>query len=66
LVGFRSELYVAKKEKYNVSKIPDIYDAAKYDALHNSHMQLTSLEELYTVAKRLADGVIEKQQEFRV
>lgn len=41
------------------AQVPDIYDSAKYDALHNAHLGLGStLEELYTEAKILADAVI--------
>ena len=29
-----------KKKQYDISKIPDIYDSAKYDAIHNSHLPL--------------------------
>ncbi len=34
------ELYNKKKEAFDVSKIPDIYDLAKYDLLHNSHLDI--------------------------
>lgn len=37
--------------------MPDIYDAVKYDAIHNAHLGL-DLEDLYTTAKALADTVI--------
>eukprot|EP00887_Chlorella_sp_A99_P004707 scaffold4.g4707.t1 len=37
--------------------VPDIYDAAKYDAIHNAHLGL-ELEPVYQVAKQLADAVI--------
>jgi hypothetical protein len=33
-----------KKQQFDISKVPDIYDSAKYDAIHNSHLQLTSLK----------------------
>jgi inositol hexakisphosphate/diphosphoinositol-pentakisphosphate kinase len=37
-------------------QIPDIYDSAKYDAIHNGHLGLP-LQELYTTAKvRAAAG----------
>jgi hypothetical protein len=32
-----------KKQQFDISKVPDIYDSAKYDAIHNSHLQLSSL-----------------------
>lgn len=33
-----------KKQQFDISKVPDIYDAAKYDAIHNTHLQLTCLK----------------------
>jgi inositol hexakisphosphate/diphosphoinositol-pentakisphosphate kinase len=35
--------YSEKKQQFDISKVPDIYDSAKYDAIHNSHLQLSSL-----------------------
>ncbi|KXZ56516.1 hypothetical protein GPECTOR_1g463 [Gonium pectorale] len=50
--------YHEKKDRFDISKVPDIYDSAKYDAIHNAHLGLEVLEELYVVAKLLADIVI--------
>lgn len=47
-----------KKGYFDISKIPDIYDAAKYDSIHNAHLGLNCLEELYESAKELAAAVI--------
>jgi inositol hexakisphosphate/diphosphoinositol-pentakisphosphate kinase len=42
-----------------ILQVPDIYDSAKYDALHNAHLGLApTLYELYAEAKILADAVI--------
>ncbi|KAK9917336.1 hypothetical protein WJX75_003277 [Coccomyxa subellipsoidea] len=49
--------YSDKKQQFDISKVPDIYDSAKYDAIHNSELGLT-LKPLYMVAKQLADCVI--------
>lgn len=38
-----------KKKQYDISKIPDIYDSAKYDAIHNSHLPL-DLQPVYKVS----------------
>jgi inositol hexakisphosphate/diphosphoinositol-pentakisphosphate kinase len=37
--------------------VPDIYDSAKYDSIHNCHLGLP-LQELYAAAKALAAAVI--------
>lgn len=47
-----------KKGRFDISKVPDIYDSAKHDALHNAHLNLEVLNDLYYEAKRLADAVI--------
>lgn len=36
--------YNEKKQQFDISKVPDIYDSAKYDAIHNSHLQLGPLK----------------------
>ncbi len=40
--------YSEKKQQFDISKVPDIYDSAKYDAIHNSELGL-DLKPLYTV-----------------
>ena len=35
------DIYHPRKGRYDISKVPDVYDAAKYDAIHNSHLLLT-------------------------
>lgn len=50
------------KNKYDISKIPDIYDCIKYDLQHNQHtLQYEQAEELYMYAKYLADIVIPQE-----
>ncbi|KAH9556340.1 hypothetical protein CY35_07G021800 [Sphagnum magellanicum] len=52
------DIYSERRNRYDISKVPDIYDSAKYDLLHNAHLKIKGLDELYKVAKVLADGVI--------
>ncbi|KAG0413371.1 hypothetical protein HPB47_009477, partial [Ixodes persulcatus] len=48
-----------KNGKFDISKIPDVYDCIKYDLQHNQHtLQFGHAEELYLYAKALADVVI--------
>ncbi|KAK9665449.1 hypothetical protein RND81_14G112700 [Saponaria officinalis] len=52
------DLYNERKERYDITHIPDVYDSCKFDLLHNSHLNLEGLGELFKVAQLLADGVI--------
>ncbi|XP_012568108.1 inositol hexakisphosphate and diphosphoinositol-pentakisphosphate kinase VIP2-like isoform X3 [Cicer arietinum] len=52
------DLYNERKERFDISQIPDVYDSCKYDLLHNAHLNLEGLNELFKVAQALADGVI--------
>ncbi|XP_021771087.1 inositol hexakisphosphate and diphosphoinositol-pentakisphosphate kinase VIP2-like isoform X2 [Chenopodium quinoa] len=52
------DLYNERKARYDITQIPDVYDSCKYDLLHNAHLNLEGLGELFNVAKSLADGVI--------
>ncbi|KAJ6707717.1 DIPHOSPHOINOSITOL PENTAKISPHOSPHATE KINASE [Salix viminalis] len=52
------DLYNERKERFDITQIPDIYDSCKYDLLHNAHLNLEGLNELFKVAQLLADGVI--------
>ncbi|KAG9154517.1 hypothetical protein Leryth_014963 [Lithospermum erythrorhizon] len=52
------DLYNERKERFDITQIPDVYDSCKYDILHNSHLNLEGLSELFDVAQVLADGVI--------
>ncbi|CAK8540814.1 unnamed protein product [Lathyrus sativus] len=44
--------------RFDITQIPDVYDSCKYDLLHNAHLNLEGLDELFKVAQALADGVI--------
>ncbi|XP_072515712.1 inositol hexakisphosphate and diphosphoinositol-pentakisphosphate kinase 2 isoform X8 [Salminus brasiliensis] len=50
-----------KNGRYNISKIPDIYDCIKYDVQHNSSLKLDYTMEIYRLSKALADIVIPQE-----
>ncbi|KAL8231547.1 hypothetical protein R6Q57_001325 [Mikania cordata] len=52
------DLYNERKERYDITQIPDVYDSCKYDLLHNAHLNIEGLDELFKVVQLLADGVI--------
>ncbi|KAK4779402.1 hypothetical protein SAY86_006930 [Trapa natans] len=52
------DIYNERKDRFDITQIPDVYDSCKYDLLHNAHLNLGGLDELFKVAQLLADGVI--------
>ncbi|XP_075773089.1 inositol hexakisphosphate and diphosphoinositol-pentakisphosphate kinase 1 isoform X8 [Pelodiscus sinensis] len=50
-----------KNGRYDISKIPDIYDCIKYDVQHNSSLKLEGTAELFKLSKALADVVIPQE-----
>ncbi|XP_049327100.1 inositol hexakisphosphate and diphosphoinositol-pentakisphosphate kinase 2 isoform X4 [Astyanax mexicanus] len=50
-----------KSGRYDISKIPDIYDCVKYDVQHNSSLGLEDTLELFTLSRALADLVIPQE-----
>ncbi|XP_041089189.1 inositol hexakisphosphate and diphosphoinositol-pentakisphosphate kinase 2 [Polyodon spathula] len=50
-----------KNGRFDISKIPDIYDCIKYDVQHNSSLKLENTMELYRLSKALADIVIPQE-----
>ncbi|XP_031368037.1 inositol hexakisphosphate and diphosphoinositol-pentakisphosphate kinase 2 isoform X13 [Apis dorsata] len=54
--------FCTKNKRFDISKIPDIYDCIKYDLQHNNHtLQFEHAEELYIYSKYLADIVIPQE-----
>ncbi|XP_061414641.1 inositol hexakisphosphate and diphosphoinositol-pentakisphosphate kinase 2-like isoform X11 [Lethenteron reissneri] len=50
-----------KNGRYDISKIPDIYDCIKYDTQHNAALALEDTTELHLLSKALADIVIPQE-----
>ncbi|XP_028823864.1 inositol hexakisphosphate and diphosphoinositol-pentakisphosphate kinase 2 isoform X4 [Denticeps clupeoides] len=50
-----------KSGRYDISKVPDIYDCVKYDLQHNSSLGLDHTLELFTLSRALADIVIPQE-----
>ncbi|GAX21470.1 inositol-hexakisphosphate/diphosphoinositol-pentakisphosphate 1-kinase [Fistulifera solaris] len=55
-------LYDAEKDKFDLSRIPDIHDNVRFDILHNPHLGLSdTLHRLYDLAKPMADCVVPQE-----
>ncbi|XP_027871436.1 inositol hexakisphosphate and diphosphoinositol-pentakisphosphate kinase 2 isoform X9 [Xiphophorus couchianus] len=50
-----------KNGRYDISKIPDIYDCVKYDVIHNATLGLKDTQELFRLSRALADIVIPQE-----
>ncbi|XP_056600148.1 inositol hexakisphosphate and diphosphoinositol-pentakisphosphate kinase 1 isoform X6 [Triplophysa dalaica] len=50
-----------KSGRYDISKIPDIYDCVKYDLQHNASLGLEDMLELFKLSRALADIVIPQE-----
>ncbi|XP_067464788.1 inositol hexakisphosphate and diphosphoinositol-pentakisphosphate kinase 2 isoform X9 [Thunnus thynnus] len=50
-----------KNGRYDISKIPDIYDCVKYDVIHNATLGLEDTLELFRLSHALADIVIPQE-----
>jgi inositol-hexakisphosphate/diphosphoinositol-pentakisphosphate 1-kinase len=55
------DFYNKKKEKFEISKIPDIFDSIKYDLMHNKNiLNFDNAFQLYMCAKRLGNIINNK------
>nr|XP_055047958.1 inositol hexakisphosphate and diphosphoinositol-pentakisphosphate kinase 1 isoform X9 [Misgurnus anguillicaudatus] len=50
-----------KNGRYDISKIPDIYDCVKYDTQHNSSLGLEDMLELFRLSRALANIIIPQE-----
>jgi len=57
----KREFYKPKKGLFDTTKIPDLYDNAMYDMLHNQHLQLKAIPALYATARALASYVVPQE-----
>ena len=46
---------------YDLTKVPDVYDMIRYDVLHNSHLNLEGMNELFHLSMAFADCVVPQE-----
>jgi len=52
------DFYDKKRDKFDISKLPDIYDCSLYDTLHNQPLDLKCLPRLHEMAHALASFMV--------
>ena len=57
----KREFFKPKKGAFDTTKVPDLYDNAMYDMLHNQHLNLQALPALYATARALASYVVPQE-----
>ena len=55
------DFFDSKTGMYDLSKIPDVYDMIRYDILHNSHVPLKGVKELYDRVRALENAVVPQE-----
>ncbi|RLN94184.1 hypothetical protein BBJ28_00017518 [Nothophytophthora sp. Chile5] len=60
------DFYVKKSDTYDLSKIPDIHDCIRYDAVHNSHLNLTEVRELLDISCALSHALVPQEYGINV
>lgn len=55
------DFYSSKLGIYDLSKVPDIYDSMRYEVLHNSHLNLEGMKELYELSMMFENSVVPQE-----
>ncbi|ETW09794.1 hypothetical protein, variant [Aphanomyces invadans] len=55
------DFYSKKQNTYDLSKIPDIHDCIRYDAMHNAHLYLSGIRELLNISASLAHALVPQE-----
>lgn len=59
------ELWKAKTKDWDISKVPEIFDAVKFDLIHHPHL-VPSFSALYDIAKLLNDIIVPNEYGYDV
>jgi hypothetical protein len=55
-------MYDSETDRFDLSRIPDLHDNARFDVLHNPHLGLSNiLHQIYDLGKLMADCVVPQE-----
>mmetsp|Transcript_15097 Transcript_15097/g.14496 ORF Transcript_15097/g.14496 Transcript_15097/m.14496 type:complete len:1181 (+) Transcript_15097:105-3647(+) len=57
----RKDFFSPKTQKFDLTKVPDIYDMIRFDVLHNSHLELDGLHELFELSSAFENSVVPQE-----
>lgn len=55
------DFYDEETHTYDLSKVPDVHDAIRFDAIHNRKARLRNMDELLDLAKHFADSIVPQE-----
>ena len=55
------DFFNKKSGMYDLSKVPDVYDMIRYDILHNSHVDLDGMKELYDGIRTFENTIVPQE-----
>ena len=55
------DFFNEKEQRFDLSKIPDVYDMVRYDILHNSNAKLDGMRELYDGIRAFENTVVPQE-----
>lgn len=55
------DFFSIKTNKYDLTKVPDVYDMVRFDILHNSHLKLDGIDELFELSMAFENSVVPQE-----
>ena len=55
------DFFSCKTSMFDLTKVPDVYDMVRYDILHNSHLHLEGIDELFKLSSAFENAVVPQE-----
>jgi hypothetical protein len=55
------DFYSEATKMFDLTKVPDVYDMIRYDCLHNHHLRLDGMEELFQLTQYFENAVVPQE-----